>query len=76
MSIRMTGRLDVDALSAAVHDVVTRHESLRTVFPATGDGPVQRVLPPGTLPGLTPIPVGGDRHRDAVIDSAVTAKKQ
>ncbi|KHJ72539.1 condensation domain-containing protein, partial [Rhodococcus sp. Chr-9] len=30
---------------AAVADVVARHESLRTVYPETSDGPVQVVLP-------------------------------
>ncbi|GAA1945970.1 hypothetical protein GCM10009754_12290 [Amycolatopsis minnesotensis] len=40
---RMSGALDLDALRAAVHDVVLRHESLRTVFPADGGEPYQQV---------------------------------
>ncbi|KHJ71947.1 condensation domain-containing protein, partial [Rhodococcus sp. Chr-9] len=32
---------------AAVADVVARHESLRTVYPETVDGPVQVILPAG-----------------------------
>ncbi|WP_420752331.1 amino acid adenylation domain-containing protein, partial [Rhodococcus sp. O3] len=45
MALRIRGALDVDALRAAVADVVARHESLRTVYPETSDGPVQVVLP-------------------------------
>ncbi|GAA3291447.1 hypothetical protein GCM10020295_08330 [Streptomyces cinereospinus] len=43
---RLTGALDLDALRAAVHDLVRRHETLRTVFPDEQGRPFQRVLPP------------------------------
>ncbi|WP_330330499.1 amino acid adenylation domain-containing protein [Streptomyces sp. NBC_00536] len=43
LAIRLTGALDPGALGAAVTDVVTRHESLRTVFPDTGGRPRQEV---------------------------------
>ncbi|MGW3543235.1 amino acid adenylation domain-containing protein [Nocardia niigatensis] len=38
------GELDADALRQAVADVVGRHESLRTLYPADADGPRQVVL--------------------------------
>ncbi|WP_139280389.1 non-ribosomal peptide synthetase, partial [Rhodococcus tukisamuensis] len=50
MAMRLSGALDVDALQAAVGDVVTRHESLRTVFPESDGGARQLVLDPAEVP--------------------------
>jgi len=44
---RLVGVLDAGALVAALGDVVGRHEALRTVFPAEGGRPYQRVVPAG-----------------------------
>ncbi|MFY2787139.1 amino acid adenylation domain-containing protein, partial [Rhodococcus sp. MALMAid1271] len=44
LAIRLTGRLDIAAMSAAVGDVSRRHESLRTIFPTRDDKPEQQIL--------------------------------
>ncbi|MFD1814822.1 amino acid adenylation domain-containing protein, partial [Rhodococcus gannanensis] len=49
MALRLTGDLDIAAMNAAFVDVLERHEILRTVFPDTGAGVVQVVLPTGDL---------------------------
>ncbi|WP_415977044.1 amino acid adenylation domain-containing protein [Rhodococcus sp. 077-4] len=43
--LRVTGAFDPHVLEAALNDVVHRHESLRTTFPTTATGPIQRVWP-------------------------------
>ncbi|GAA3212014.1 amino acid adenylation domain-containing protein [Actinocorallia longicatena] len=44
--LRLSGALDLDAMSAALADVVARHESLRTIFPDASGTPRQLVLDP------------------------------
>nr|WP_084271280.1 non-ribosomal peptide synthetase [Mycobacterium avium] len=51
VALRLSGRLDADALRAALADVVARHESLRTVF-ATADGTPQQVVIPADRIGF------------------------
>ncbi|MFJ2576630.1 amino acid adenylation domain-containing protein [Kitasatospora aureofaciens] len=46
LTVRLTGELDLDALRQAFHDVLGRHESLRTVYPDLAGDPYQHVLAP------------------------------
>ncbi|MGV9712083.1 amino acid adenylation domain-containing protein [Gordonia sp. NPDC003424] len=43
--VRLSGRVDLDALRMALDDVVERHEILRTVYPYVAGSPTQMVLP-------------------------------
>ncbi|WP_306365015.1 non-ribosomal peptide synthase/polyketide synthase [Nocardia sp. CC227C] len=58
LALRLSGALDVEALAAALGDVIDRHESLRTVYPETAAGAAQVILPADrAVPNLAPEPV-------------------
>ncbi|WP_280379759.1 non-ribosomal peptide synthetase [Nocardia wallacei] len=63
LAVRLTGALDVAALSQAVIDVLERHEVLRTRYPAGGPGglPYQEILSAAdALPDGLPVVDGTD----------------
>ena len=50
VAVRVRGELDRPALTAALHDLLTRHESLRTIFSENDDEPCQIVLDGAAAP--------------------------
>ncbi|EPH43046.1 non-ribosomal peptide synthetase [Streptomyces aurantiacus] len=72
--LRLTGRLDVAALRAALTALVARHEVLRTRFVGVDGEPVQVIDPPVTLEcGLTDLTDAADDERDAHVRARVRA---
>ncbi|WP_405877999.1 amino acid adenylation domain-containing protein [Streptomyces sp. NBC_01384] len=72
LTLKLTGNLDTSALTAALQDVVTRHESLRTIYIEDANGiPAQQVLP--THKAILDIPVetvAEDQASDALTELA------
>ena len=71
VAVRLEGELDPAVLEAALGDVLTRHEVLRTVFPADGGEPCQHVLSLAELGWSLPvITVAGDEELKQAIGAA------
>ncbi|MFG1644976.1 amino acid adenylation domain-containing protein [Amycolatopsis sp. NPDC049252] len=64
--LRITGELDVAALTAALTEIVDRHEILRTSVVVVDDEPAGRVRPPGTF-ALARSVIGEAGLADAVL---------
>ncbi|MGT2533050.1 condensation domain-containing protein [Streptomyces nojiriensis] len=70
MAFRLTGKLDTDALQAALLDLTARHEVLRTVIPEQDGVPAPRVLDPAAgAPVLGTVSVFTDQ-----LDTALAAE--
>ncbi|MBO3747622.1 amino acid adenylation domain-containing protein [Streptosporangiaceae bacterium NEAU-GS5] len=56
LALHLAGALNTGALAAALHDVVVRHESLRTLIAEDADGnPFQHVVPSGEVKVALPV---------------------
>ncbi|GAB2558661.1 amino acid adenylation domain-containing protein [Nocardia heshunensis] len=56
LALKLSGHLDIAALRAAVTDVLERHESLRTRYPADANGiAYQEILPVGDVLRVEPL---------------------
>ncbi len=55
IALRLTGKLDRHALTHALHDLTTRHETLRTLYTEDENGPHQSILPANRAEVALPI---------------------
>ncbi|HKH45555.1 MAG TPA: amino acid adenylation domain-containing protein, partial [Thermoanaerobaculia bacterium] len=80
-ALRLSGRLDREALAASLGAIVARHEVLRTTFGAERDEPVQRIAP-SSQPFGEPLPLpvvdltGTPDPEEAVQSLALQAARQ
>ncbi|MER5498251.1 amino acid adenylation domain-containing protein [Streptomyces sp. NPDC002561] len=75
-ALRLSGRLDREALRLALGDVARRHESLRTVFPDVDGVPHQVVLdsPVATAPTLVVRRAADDEEAAEILATAATTR--
>jgi amino acid adenylation domain-containing protein len=71
--MRLTGQLDLDALHAAVRDLITRHQTLRTLFAEDAEGlPYLRILPADEVTLEVPVTDLAADELAAAVKKAVT----
>ncbi len=70
VAIRLEGELDPAALEAALADVISRHEVLRTIYPADGGEPCQRVLGLDEVGWALPVTAVADDELAGVVTAA------
>uniref|UniRef100_UPI0024583697 non-ribosomal peptide synthetase n=1 Tax=Nocardia wallacei TaxID=480035 RepID=UPI0024583697 len=70
LALRLTGPLDLDAVRAALRDVVIRHEALRTVCAVADGVAYQRVLDPAEVDLALPVIESGAAGLSARLNAA------
>ncbi|MFK8844071.1 amino acid adenylation domain-containing protein [Streptomyces sp. Ac-502] len=67
LAVRLTGELNVTALEASWADIVARHETLRTRYPAHGDSARQEIVAAAEVPvHLATVRIGADDVEQAL----------
>ncbi len=64
LAVKLDGALDVDALARSLAEIVRRHESLRTTFPATSGEPRQEIDEPSFHLALVDLSSMPDAERE------------
>ncbi len=69
VALRLSGGVCIDALDAAMRDVLERHEVLRTVYPEYEGSGYQRILPAAQVAlDMTPVPTTESALREDLIE--------
>ncbi|MFD9685542.1 amino acid adenylation domain-containing protein [Kitasatospora sp. NPDC059088] len=68
-ALRLTGPVDTGALTAALHDLLARHEVLRTLFPVA-DGQPHQLVTDSVEPTLTVTTVADETELAGLLDRA------
>ena len=73
IAVRIKGALDVEALLRSLHEIVRRHESLRTTFPVVDGAPVQQIADqPFVAPLMIDLQEFPDEEREARLRQITT----